>query len=80
MARQHQIFLLPLTLGSVVTTYRKTHLCDVEIPGQGPMHESNTTMPGPSLQSPVRTPAGKVGAVRGEGEGYEGGDRNTETQ
>ncbi|KAK1329552.1 hypothetical protein QTO34_011757, partial [Cnephaeus nilssonii] len=47
--------------GSVVTTYRKTHLCDVEIPGQGPMHESNTTMPGPSLQSPVRTPAGKLG-------------------
>ncbi|KAM7053773.1 deaminated glutathione amidase isoform 2-T2 [Molossus nigricans] len=47
--------------GSVVATYRKTHLCDVEIPGQGPMHESNTTMPGPSLGSPVSTPAGKVG-------------------
>ncbi|KAM8817790.1 deaminated glutathione amidase isoform 3-T3 [Rhynchonycteris naso] len=47
--------------GSVVATYRKTHLCDVEIPGQGPMRESNTTLPGPSLESPVSTPAGKVG-------------------
>uniref|UniRef100_A0A8C9JB96 Nitrilase 1 n=1 Tax=Panthera tigris altaica TaxID=74533 RepID=A0A8C9JB96_PANTA len=26
--------------GSVVATYRKTHLCDVEIPGQGPMRET----------------------------------------
>ncbi|XP_028344529.1 deaminated glutathione amidase isoform X3 [Physeter macrocephalus] len=46
--------------GSVVATYRKTHLCDVEIPGQGPMHESNSTIPGPSLESPISTPAGKV--------------------
>lgn len=48
-----------------MATYRKTHLCDVEIPGQGPMHESNSTMPGPSLESPVSTPAGKVGVVQG---------------
>ncbi|XP_004407961.1 PREDICTED: nitrilase homolog 1 isoform X4 [Odobenus rosmarus divergens] len=47
--------------GSVVATYRKTHLCDVEIPGQGPMHESNSTIPGPSLESPVSTPVGKIG-------------------
>ncbi|XP_005245271.1 deaminated glutathione amidase isoform X2 [Homo sapiens] len=47
--------------GAVVATYRKTHLCDVEIPGQGPMCESNSTMPGPSLESPVSTPAGKIG-------------------
>ncbi|XP_039695832.1 deaminated glutathione amidase isoform X3 [Pteropus medius] len=47
--------------GSVVATYRKTHLCDVELPGQGPMHESNSTMPGPGLESPVSTPAGKIG-------------------
>uniref|UniRef100_A0A8C0RNF4 Deaminated glutathione amidase n=2 Tax=Canis lupus familiaris TaxID=9615 RepID=A0A8C0RNF4_CANLF len=47
--------------GSVVATYRKTHLCDVEIPGQGPMRESNSTIPGPSLESPVSTPAGKIG-------------------
>lgn len=47
--------------GSVVATYRKTHLCDVEIPGQGPMHESSSTIPGPSLKSPVSTPAGKIG-------------------
>uniref|UniRef100_A0A3Q2I737 Deaminated glutathione amidase n=1 Tax=Equus caballus TaxID=9796 RepID=A0A3Q2I737_HORSE len=47
--------------GSVVATYRKTHLCDVEIPGQEPMRESNSTLPGPSLESPVSTPAGKVG-------------------
>ncbi|XP_052492822.1 deaminated glutathione amidase isoform X3 [Budorcas taxicolor] len=48
-------------LGSVVATYRKTHLCDVEIPGQGPMRESNSTIPGPSLESPISTPAGKIG-------------------
>uniref|UniRef100_A0A8C2YRM7 Nitrilase 1 n=1 Tax=Chinchilla lanigera TaxID=34839 RepID=A0A8C2YRM7_CHILA len=47
--------------GSVVATYRKTHLCDVELPGQGPMRESNSTIPGPSLESPVSTPAGKIG-------------------
>lgn len=78
LERQHPLFLLPLILGSVVTTYRKTHLCDVQVPGQGPMHESNSTMPGPSLTSPVSTPAGKVGAVKGEGEEPEGGDRNSE--
>ncbi|XP_054443845.1 deaminated glutathione amidase isoform X2 [Pteronotus mesoamericanus] len=39
--------------GSVVATYRKTHLCDVEIPGQGPMRESDCTSPGPRLESPV---------------------------
>ncbi|XP_043307139.1 deaminated glutathione amidase isoform X1 [Cervus elaphus] len=48
-------------MGSVVATYRKTHLCDVEIPGQGPMRESNSTIPGPSLKSPISTPAGKIG-------------------
>ncbi|EHB13648.1 Nitrilase-like protein 1 [Heterocephalus glaber] len=47
--------------GSVVATYRKTHLCDVEIPGQEPMRESNSTIPGPSFESPVSTPAGKIG-------------------
>ncbi|XP_008578442.1 PREDICTED: nitrilase homolog 1 isoform X2 [Galeopterus variegatus] len=31
------------------------------IPGQGPMHESNSTIPGPGLESPVSTPAGKIG-------------------
>lgn len=51
-----------LPLGSVVASYRKTHLCDVEIPGQGPMRESNYTMPGQALELPVKTPAGKVGA------------------
>ncbi|XP_045694293.1 deaminated glutathione amidase isoform X1 [Phyllostomus hastatus] len=62
-----QRFRLPLAKlfclneGSVVATYRKTHLCDVEIPGQGPMRESNSTMPGPRLELPVRTPAGQVG-------------------
>ncbi|XP_043820602.1 deaminated glutathione amidase isoform X2 [Dromiciops gliroides] len=47
--------------GSIVATYRKTHLCDVELPGQGPMCESSSTVPGPTLGSPVSTPAGKVG-------------------
>uniref|UniRef100_A0ABI7YAU8 CN hydrolase domain-containing protein n=1 Tax=Felis catus TaxID=9685 RepID=A0ABI7YAU8_FELCA len=62
----HLLFFLGTTAGgcvpgSVVATYRKTHLCDVEIPGQGPMRESNSTIPGPSLESPVSTPAGKIG-------------------
>ncbi|KAM9686688.1 deaminated glutathione amidase isoform 3-T3 [Trichechus inunguis] len=48
-------------LGSVVAAYRKTHLCDVDIPGQAPMHESDSTMPGPSIEPPVSTPAGKIG-------------------
>ena len=48
-----------------MATYRKTHLCDVEIPGQGPMRESNSTIPGPSLESPISTPAGKVSTVKG---------------
>ncbi|XP_021031114.1 deaminated glutathione amidase isoform X1 [Mus caroli] len=47
--------------GSIVASYRKTHLCDVEIPGQGPMRESNYTKPGGTLEPPVKTPAGKVG-------------------
>ncbi|XP_029791634.1 deaminated glutathione amidase isoform X4 [Suricata suricatta] len=47
--------------GSVVATYRKTHLCDVEIPGQGPMRESDSTIPGPGLEHPVSTPAGQLG-------------------
>lgn len=47
--------------GSVVATYRKTHLCDVEVPGQGPMRESSSTLPGPRLEPPVSTPAGKLG-------------------
>uniref|UniRef100_A0A5F8GEC5 Nitrilase 1 n=1 Tax=Monodelphis domestica TaxID=13616 RepID=A0A5F8GEC5_MONDO len=47
--------------GSIVATYRKTHLCDVELPGQGSMCESNSTAPGPTLGSPISTPAGKVG-------------------
>ncbi|XP_072500082.1 deaminated glutathione amidase isoform X4 [Notamacropus eugenii] len=47
--------------GSIVATYRKTHLCDVKLPGQGPMCESTSTIPGPTLGSPVSTPAGKVG-------------------
>ncbi|XP_057626174.1 deaminated glutathione amidase isoform X4 [Chionomys nivalis] len=47
--------------GLVVAQYRKTHLCDVEIPGQGPMRESNSTMPGRTLEPPISTPAGKVG-------------------
>uniref|UniRef100_A0A6I8PD39 CN hydrolase domain-containing protein n=1 Tax=Ornithorhynchus anatinus TaxID=9258 RepID=A0A6I8PD39_ORNAN len=46
--------------GAVVATYRKTHLCDVELPGQGPMRESGHTLPGPALAAPVDTPAGKV--------------------
>ncbi|NXS11473.1 NIT1 amidase, partial [Neodrepanis coruscans] len=46
--------------GDVVATYRKTHLCDVELPGSVSFRESSFTNPGPELVPPVDTPVGKV--------------------
>ncbi|NXQ93614.1 NIT1 amidase, partial [Sagittarius serpentarius] len=47
--------------GNVVATYRKTHLCDVELEGRVTMKESSFTNPGTEIVAPVGTPAGKLG-------------------
>ncbi|XP_051924960.1 deaminated glutathione amidase [Hippocampus zosterae] len=48
--------------GEIVSTYRKCHLFDVEIPDEGvSLNESAFTVPGPSLVAPVQTPVGKLG-------------------
>lgn len=48
--------------GEIVSVYRKAHLFDVELPEKGvSLRESDFTIPGPSLVSPVQTPIGKVG-------------------
>ncbi|NWU93959.1 NIT1 amidase, partial [Upupa epops] len=47
--------------GKMVATYRKTHLCDVELLGRVAMKESSFTNPGSEIVAPVKTPAGKLG-------------------
>ncbi|KAM9833821.1 deaminated glutathione amidase isoform 3-T3 [Syngnathus typhle] len=48
--------------GEIVSTYRKCHLFDVELPEKGvSLSESAFTIPGPSLVAPVQTPIGKLG-------------------
>ncbi|XP_077401382.1 deaminated glutathione amidase [Vanacampus margaritifer] len=48
--------------GEIVSTYRKCHLFDVELPEKGvSLSESAYTIPGPSLVPPVQTPIGKLG-------------------
>lgn len=66
-----------LSPGNIVATYRKTHLCDVELEGRVTMKESSFTNPGTEIVAPVSTPAGKVqyrwaplgilGSLQGEG-------------
>ncbi|XP_077598314.1 deaminated glutathione amidase isoform X2 [Stigmatopora nigra] len=48
--------------GQIVSTYRKCHLFDVEIPQKGvSLKESAFALPGPSMVEPVQTPVGKLG-------------------
>ncbi|NWR81889.1 NIT1 amidase, partial [Centropus unirufus] len=47
--------------GRLVATYRKAHLCDVELQGRVSMRESSFTNPGTELVAPVSTPVGKLG-------------------
>ncbi|XP_077444949.1 deaminated glutathione amidase isoform X2 [Stigmatopora argus] len=48
--------------GQIVSTYRKCHLFDVEIPEKGvSLKESAFALPGPSMVAPVQTPVGKLG-------------------
>ncbi|XP_048683688.2 deaminated glutathione amidase isoform X1 [Caretta caretta] len=59
--RIYNCHLLLDPTGHVVATYRKTHLCDVDLEGRVSMKESNFTNPGPEIVLPVSTPAGKIG-------------------
>uniref|UniRef100_A0A8C8VRG5 Deaminated glutathione amidase n=1 Tax=Pelusios castaneus TaxID=367368 RepID=A0A8C8VRG5_9SAUR len=59
--RIYNCHLLLDSTGHVVATYRKTHLCDVDLEGRVSMKESNFTNPGPEIMPPAITPAGKVG-------------------
>ncbi|XP_061664445.1 deaminated glutathione amidase isoform X1 [Syngnathoides biaculeatus] len=48
--------------GEIVSTYRKCHLFDVELPEKGvSLNESAFTIPGDSLAAPVQTPVGQLG-------------------
>jgi hypothetical protein len=47
--------------GDILARYRKTHLFDVDIKGGLTILESETTIPGTALESPISSPIGKVG-------------------
>lgn len=47
--------------GEIKSTYNKTHLFDLDIPGKVRLCESDYTVPGDTMVSPVETPVGKVG-------------------
>lgn len=47
--------------GGIKSSYDKTHLFDLDIPGKIRLCESDYTVPGSRIVPPVNTPAGKVG-------------------
>jgi len=47
--------------GELVSTYQKTHLFDVEIPGKFRLKESDYVNKGERISNPVDTPLGKLG-------------------
>ncbi|KAF9170561.1 Nitrilase [Mortierella sp. AD010] len=47
--------------GSIIESYRKIHLFDVDIPNGPRLMESQNTVAGDKLVAPVSTPVGKVG-------------------
>lgn len=47
--------------GTVVSTYRKMHMFDIEIAGKVSLRESDYTIPGTAISSPIATPVGKIG-------------------
>ncbi|KAF8324036.1 carbon-nitrogen hydrolase [Clavulina sp. PMI_390] len=48
--------------GTILSSYRKVHLFDVDLAPDGPtIKESNTTIPGDELTAPVVTPVGLLG-------------------
>uniref|UniRef100_A0A8D0L624 Deaminated glutathione amidase n=1 Tax=Sphenodon punctatus TaxID=8508 RepID=A0A8D0L624_SPHPU len=59
--RIYNCHLLLNPQGHLMGTYRKTHLCDVELEGRVSLKERNFTNPGLEIVPPISTPAGKVG-------------------
>ncbi|XP_059805874.1 deaminated glutathione amidase isoform X2 [Hypanus sabinus] len=59
--RVYNTHLLLDDSGQTVGLYRKTHLFDVDLPGQVSLKESSFTIPGPQIELPVTTPIGKIG-------------------
>lgn len=49
--------------GEIQSRYRKTHLFDVDIKNGITILESNTTVPGKSIEEPINTPLGKAGLL-----------------
>lgn len=47
--------------GEIKSTYSKTHLFDLDIPGKVRLCESDYTVPGDAMVSPIVTPVGRVG-------------------
>ncbi|XP_071960915.1 deaminated glutathione amidase-like isoform X1 [Antedon mediterranea] len=47
--------------GKIIAVYKKTHLFDVDIPNVVRLKETDQTIPGTRLISPVRSPVGSVG-------------------
>ena len=47
--------------GKIQGTYCKTHMFDLDIPGKIRLCESDYTIPGNCISTPVETPVGNVG-------------------
>ncbi|KAJ6652109.1 hypothetical protein lerEdw1_013366 [Lerista edwardsae] len=58
--RIYNAHLLLDSQGSLVATYRKTHLFNAELKGRVSLQETAYTNPGPEIVPPISTPAGKV--------------------
>ncbi|BFZ23458.1 hypothetical protein BsWGS_26497 [Bradybaena similaris] len=49
--------------GSLVATYDKAHLFDLDIPGKVHLCESDYVLPGKKIVPPVQTPVGRIGLL-----------------
>ena len=59
--RIHNSHLIISSSGDIVTSYNKTHLFDVNIPGSVSLNESSYVVPGDRITPPVETPLGQLG-------------------
>ncbi|KAI8891675.1 carbon-nitrogen hydrolase [Globomyces pollinis-pini] len=60
----HRLFnshILIDEFGKILDVYRKIHLFDIELSDGPNLKESNTTIPGPKVGSPISTSIGKIG-------------------
>ncbi|XP_076448546.1 nitrilase and fragile histidine triad fusion protein NitFhit-like [Babylonia areolata] len=58
--RVHNTHLVIDSQGNIVATYDKSHLFDLDLQGRLRLCESDYTVPGKSIVTPVETPVGKV--------------------